>query len=211
MVEMGLRERKKAKTRQTIAATAARLFAEHGYEQVSVADVARAAEVSQQTVFNYFATKEQLVTDGDETLREEMSRLIRDRTSGMTAAAAIRPLALDVVDGIERVPREQWRGELGYLAAISPAVNRLVLEMSARQATAISDAIAAGAEVSPELAELQGIALAGVFQIIVTDAGQRARQGQDQREIAIALRLAVSRLIDELDSWFSHGRKTARS
>ena len=66
MTDPGLRERKKARTRQAIADAAARLFAERGYEQVAVSDVAREAEVSEQTVYNYFQTKDQLVTDRDQ-------------------------------------------------------------------------------------------------------------------------------------------------
>jgi AcrR family transcriptional regulator len=53
MTEVGLRERKKARTRRLIADAAARLFAERGYEQVAVSDVARAADVSEQTVYNH--------------------------------------------------------------------------------------------------------------------------------------------------------------
>src|SRR4030081_1871330 len=69
MTEIGLRERKKARTRRVIADAAARLFAERGYEQVAVSDVAREADVSEQTVYNYFQTKEQLVTDRDQPHR----------------------------------------------------------------------------------------------------------------------------------------------
>ena len=57
----GLRERKKRETREAIAAAAMALFLEHGFDAVTVADVARAADVSEKTVFNYFATKEDLV------------------------------------------------------------------------------------------------------------------------------------------------------
>ena len=59
--ELGLRERKKLRTRQLIAETARRLFAEHGFEAVPVTAIAREAEVSEATVFNYFPTKEDLV------------------------------------------------------------------------------------------------------------------------------------------------------
>ena len=57
----GLRERKKRETRETIARTAMDLFVERGYDAVTVADVARAADVSEKTVFNYFPAKEDLV------------------------------------------------------------------------------------------------------------------------------------------------------
>ena len=52
--ELGLRERKKQATRQLIADTARRLFVERGFERVRIAEIARAADVSEQTVFNYF-------------------------------------------------------------------------------------------------------------------------------------------------------------
>ena len=57
----GLRERKKRQTREAIAAAAMALFHERGFDAVTVADVARAADVSEKTVFNYFPTKEDLV------------------------------------------------------------------------------------------------------------------------------------------------------
>ena len=162
MTTPGLRERKKARTRQIIADAAARLFAERGYEQVAVAEVARAAEVSEQTVYNYFQTKEQLVTDRDQQVQDELCRRIRARPPGTTPAAAIRDFVLDTVEGIRRVPAGQWRGELGFLAAISPTVHRLALEMSDRQASALAAAIAETEAVPPEIAKLRGIALASV-------------------------------------------------
>jgi len=87
-VELGLRERKKQRTRQLIAETARQLFVEHGFDKVPVADVARAAEVSEATVFNYFPTKEDLVFQGMEAFEAELLRAVRDRPVGESAAAA---------------------------------------------------------------------------------------------------------------------------
>jgi AcrR family transcriptional regulator len=206
MPEAGLRERKKARTRRVIADAAARLFAERGYEQVAVSDVAREADISEQTVYNYFQTKEQLVTDLDQEFQEELVRLIRTRAPGTTPAAAIRDLVLDSVEGIRRVPGEQWRGELGYLAAISPTVHRLLLEMSDRQAASIATAIRETSAVTTELARLQGIALAGVFQILISEAGHRTRDGQSQDQIADGLRPAIAAILDDLDRWLALGK-----
>ena len=203
----GLRERKKARTRQAIADAAARLFAERGYEQVAVSDVARAAEVSEQTVYNYFPTKDQLVTDRDQLVQDELSRLIRARAPGTTPAAAIRDFVLADVEGLRRIPAGQWRGEIGYLAAISPAVHRLSLEMSDRQASALAAAIAETEEVAPEVARMRGIALAGVFQIIITEAGRRTREGQSQDQIADELRPAIEAVLDDLDRWLTPATK----
>ena len=203
MTEVGLRERKKARTRRVIADVAARLFAERGYEQVTVSDVAREADVSEQTVYNYFQTKEQLVTDLHPYFQEELDRRIRTRAHGTSPAAAIRELALDAVDGIRRVPVEQWRGELGYLAAISPSVHRLALEMSDRQANTIANAISDTTPVTPQIARVQGIALAGVFQIIISESGQRTREGQTQDQIADQLRPAIETVLADLDRWLT--------
>ena len=199
----GLRALKKARLRRDIADAAARLFARHGYERVAVGDVAREAEVSEQTVYNYFRAKEHLVTDPHRHFQDELARLIRTRDSGTTPAVAIRKLALSVVDGIRRVPAEQWRGELAHLAAISPTVHRLVLEMSDRQAQAISAAISDTTAVAPEVARLQGIAVAGVFQIIINEAGRRTLDGQAQDQISRELRPAVLAVLAELDRWLA--------
>jgi len=198
-----LRERKKARTRRIIADAAARLFAERGYEQVAVSDVAREADVSEQTVYNYFQTKEQLVTDRDQQVQDELGRLIRMRPPGTTPAAAIREFVLDSVDGIRHVPPGQWRGELGYLATISPTVHRLALEMLDRQANALAIAISETTAVAPEMARLHGITLAGVFQIIISEAGRRTREGQSQDQIANDLRRLIEPILDDLDRWLA--------
>ena len=68
----GLRERKKRQTRDAIAAAAMELFQARGFEEVTVADVARAADVSEKTVFNHFPTKEDLVFARGDELRDAL-------------------------------------------------------------------------------------------------------------------------------------------
>lgn len=202
----GLRERKKQQTRELIAATAARLFADRGYERVTVADVAAAAEVAEQTVYNYFPAKRDLVLDQDEQLRDRLTELIRNRDPGTSPARAIRAAALAFVALIPAVPADQARGGLGYLAAVSPAVRRLCLEMTDRHATAIATAIAAstpGGVPEPALAKIQGIALAWVFQTITEETGRRMLAGQPPEQIAAELGPVIGRILDEEDRWFS--------
>jgi len=203
MATTGLRDLKKARTRRLIADTAARLFAERGYERVAVSDVAREAEVAEQTVYNYFPTKERLVTDREEQVQDRLCDLIRSRPPGVTPAAAIRGFVLEAVAGIRAIRPEIWRGELGYLAAISPTIHRLVLELTDRQAAALATAISDTTAIASEVARLQGIALAAVFQIIIIDAGQRTRDGQSQAEIADELRTVAENILDELDRWLN--------
>jgi AcrR family transcriptional regulator len=203
MENVGLRERKKARMRRHIAAAAARLFAEHGYERVSVSDVARAAEVAEQTVYNHFGSKEQLVTDRDEEVQDRLCSLIRARPPGTTPAAAVREYAFEFISDMQAIDANSWHGEFGYLAAISPTVQRLALELAERQATALGQAISESSPVAPEVARLQGIALSSVFRIIVSESGRLAVEGQSQAEIADTLHAVVSRVLDELDRWFS--------
>jgi AcrR family transcriptional regulator len=210
MVTVGLRELKKERTRRLIADTAARLFAERGYEHVAVSDVAREAEVAEQTVYNYFPTKEQLVTDREQRIQDQLCDLIRSRPPTITPAAAIRDFVLHDVAAIRNAPPESWQGELGYLAAISPTVHRLALELADRQAVALAGAIADTTAVAPEIAKLQGIALAGVFQIIINEAGRRTLTGQSQAKIARELHPIVENVIDELDRWLSVPSPPAR-
>jgi AcrR family transcriptional regulator len=215
MVEPGLRELKKARTRHLIAATAARLFAERGYDNVAVRDVAREAEVAEQTVYNYFPTKEQLVTDREQQVQDRLCELIRLRSAIATPAAAVRDFLLESVTRIGEIPADEWRGELGYLAAISTSVYRLSLELVDRLAAALAGAIGETSTVAPEIAKLEGIALAGVLQIIISESGQRTVAGHRQAEIVEGLSAEVEHILDELDYWFRSSprplRQTPRS
>jgi AcrR family transcriptional regulator len=205
----GLRERKKERTRQLIADTAARLFAERGYEQVAVRDVAGEAEVAEQTVYNYFPTKEELVTDREQAIQDRLCELIRARPPAVTPASAVREFILDFVAEIRRIPTEQWRGELPHLAAISPTVHRLALDLIDRLAAALGVAIGDTTAVPPEVATLQGIALASVFRVIIGEAGPRTRDGQNQTKIAKELGAMIANVLDELDRWFHVSEDTA--
>jgi hypothetical protein len=82
-------------------------------------------------------------------------------------------------------------------------MHRLLLELTDRQAAALAAAISDTTAVTPEVARLQGIALAAVFQIIIGDAGRRTSEGRSQAEIAHELRPMVENVLDELDRWLS--------
>ncbi|MEU5976162.1 TetR/AcrR family transcriptional regulator [Streptomyces sp. NPDC047315] len=85
----GLRERKKRRTRQHISDTATGLFMERGFEDVTIAEIAEAADVSVNTVYNYFATKEDLFLDRGDDVVEQLARWVRGRDAGESAVAAV--------------------------------------------------------------------------------------------------------------------------
>ena len=85
----GLRARKKARTHDAIADAAISLFLAHGFDQVSVNDIAAAAEVSKPTLFRYFATKEDLVLHRFADHNGEAARVVRDRQPGVSPVTAL--------------------------------------------------------------------------------------------------------------------------
>lgn len=86
---MGLRELKKQKTRKMVSDLALGLFMEKGYDKVTMADVATAAEVSVSTVFNYFPNKESLVFDLEDEIDADIVGAIRDRKKGQSVLNAL--------------------------------------------------------------------------------------------------------------------------
>jgi AcrR family transcriptional regulator len=100
---VGLREQKKKQTRQRIAETAHRLFGERGFDGVTVAEVARGAEVSEATLFNYFPTKEDLFYSGLEAFGDQLIEAVRNRPAGEPALAAVRSVVLKGGGQLERI------------------------------------------------------------------------------------------------------------
>ena len=96
MTDIGLRERKKQRMFNDLSETAIRLFLEKGFDAVSVAEVAAAAEVSKPTLFRYFPTKEDLVLHRIADHEREAARVA---AQGPTPVAALRRHFLD---GLER-------------------------------------------------------------------------------------------------------------
>lgn len=86
----GLRERKKQRTHSAISEAAIALFLERGFDDVPVAEVAEAAEVSKRTLFSYFPAKEDLVVHRFADHEREPARVVRARPEGTSPLAALR-------------------------------------------------------------------------------------------------------------------------
>lgn len=141
--ELGLRERKKQQTRQTIRETALRLFGERGFEAVTVTEVAREANVSQATVFNYFPTKEDLFYERMEVFEAELLRAVRERKVGETVPAAFREFVLNVSGVLaENDPTEQL-AMFARIVTESPALLERERQIFAHYTKSLADLIAA--------------------------------------------------------------------
>lgn len=123
MAEAGLREQKKQRTREAISAAAFELFQAHGFERVTVAEIARRARVSEATVFNYFPVKEDLIYSRLEAFEAQLIDAVRDRGPGVSVLAAFR----DYLLGQDCLP---GGGDPAALAAVRK-VSRIILDSPA--------------------------------------------------------------------------------
>jgi AcrR family transcriptional regulator len=87
---LGLRERKKQQTRESITRAALRLFATRGYDETTLADIAGAANVAPRTIFGYFESKEDILLCEENGFLGELKRRLDDRPAGTTTVDAIR-------------------------------------------------------------------------------------------------------------------------
>ena len=99
---LGLRERKKRLTRQTLIETATEMFAERGFDQVTVAEIADAANVAAKTVFVYFPSKEDLVFHGEAEMQQSLVERIRHRPAGESPLDAIAGLLTELMSASPR-------------------------------------------------------------------------------------------------------------
>ncbi|MFD7720002.1 TetR/AcrR family transcriptional regulator [Streptomyces sp. NPDC059814] len=169
---VGRRERKKAATRQAIADAALELFLEHGFEQVSVRDVAEKADVSTTTLFAHFPGKEALVFDREAEVEAELIAAVRDRPAGQDVVEALRAHALR---SWVRVASDPRRDRFTALVDGTPALREYWERMWMRHAGALGAAIAA--ELGREADDLACSALAR----FVLEVPALAMAGHDPR------------------------------
>ncbi|MEU5685090.1 TetR/AcrR family transcriptional regulator [Streptomyces venezuelae] len=142
---LGLRERKKRQTATRIWRSALDLFLERGYDKVSVAEIAAAADVSKMTVFNYFGTKEDVLLGPVEEHVSDAADAVRDRAPGESAVAALRRQFLDQIEardpsiGLSGGPRQL---QMRQLISDTPALARRMLIFRMRGVELLADVLA---------------------------------------------------------------------
>ena len=184
----GLRERKKQQTRQLIAETARRLFTERGFERVTVAEIARAADVSEQTVFNYFPTKEDLVYWRLESFEQELLAAVRDREPGEPVLAAFgrfvtRPRGLLVQDDAQA---REHLAALTRMITESPALLAREQQIFAGYTTSLAKLIAEEQGADPDDLEpwVAANAMMGVHRALVDYTRRRIVEGASHDRLA---------------------------
>jgi AcrR family transcriptional regulator len=185
MSELGLRERKKQQTRQVIAETAHRLFLERGFDAVTVAEVAREADVAEKTVFNYFPTKEDLFYSRLESFEAELLDAIRGRKPGETVVAAFGRFVLQERGLLANKRGSEARAAAETLRAItrtiteSPALLAREQQVFARYTNSLAAVIAqeTGAAADDVEPWVVANALMGVHRALIDYVRQRVLAG----------------------------------
>ena len=139
-----LREQNKHRTRALIAAAAEALFARNGFADVTFDDVAKAAGVSRQTVFNYFPVKEDLVFDRSPQLETQLVEPVRNRAPGVGVVAAFRDGHHTFWSALRSPAGPRAPGGYFDLVAASPSLQTYARELNARTARRLAEVIAAG-------------------------------------------------------------------
>jgi AcrR family transcriptional regulator len=138
------RARKKAQTRAQIRRSAQRLFAERGFDAVTIADIADAADVAVQTVFNHFATKEDLFFDGYTPWVEGSADAVRSRPAGETPLAALhaftQALFADITARSDTGERRRYVAVLNESPALLAYELRLLQRAEAGLCAALTEA-----------------------------------------------------------------------
>ncbi|MFC4947442.1 TetR/AcrR family transcriptional regulator [Pseudonocardia sp. GCM10023141] len=144
-MEPGLRERKKERTRQSIADAAIAMFLARGFDAVSTADVAAAVEVSKPTLFRYFPTKEDLVVHRFADHLDEPARVVRERAAGETPLAALLRhfrAGLDAHDPVTGLCDDPEVLAFHRLVFETPGLTARLAEIDARGTAALAEALA---------------------------------------------------------------------
>ena len=201
--ERGLRARKKAQQREHIADTAAALFGRRGFDAVSMVDVARASDVSEQTVYNYFPTKPDLVLDRADEYREVYAHAVRERSDTQSPADALRPLLTFAVDLYVEGDPDLARGEFPALCVESGGLRRFALELREQQGERLAEVLSQTNPSIPGIvARAHAAGLISVVQSVTDTIGQAIIDGRPRLDAAARMRQDAAVALDHLDQTF---------
>jgi len=178
----GRRERKKAEVRQRISDAATALFLDRGFDQVSVSEIAEAADVARPTVFAHFPRKEDLFFDRYPELAAQLTGAITGRTAGMSAISALR----DTITAAARAGQAPYGLQAdmtGWWQAVaaSRALQARARELADHLADDLALAMAATGTAEPELAAALAVA---AWRTIHLQAIRAILAGEDPATVA---------------------------
>jgi AcrR family transcriptional regulator len=178
----GRRERKKAEVRQRISDAATALFLDHGFDQVSVSEIAEAADVARPTVFAYFPRKEDLFFDRYPEVAGQLARAIAERPAGTSAVSALRDAIVAATQagqapyGMQADMIPWWR-----TVATSRTLQARARELADQLAAELAGVMAATATAEPELVAALAVT---AYRTVHLQAIRAILAGEDAATIA---------------------------
>lgn len=198
--DIGLRARKRARTHEAISSAAITLFLARGFDRVSVAEVADAADVSKPTLFKYFASKEDLVLHRIADHQGEAARVVREgRESGLAPLTALHRHFLAGLDRRDPVTGlNDHEGVLAYHRMVfdTPSLSARVSQYLQRDEDALTEALAPGSD--PLDARLAACQVIAVQRVLARDNWRRLAEGSTADEIHPAAVAAADRAFGTL-------------
>ena len=201
----GLRERKKELTRQQISAVATDLFLERGFEQVTVAEVARAANVATKTVFNYFPRKEDLYFDRGPQTKALISQAVQHRAPDETTLRALWLLAARLVETrhpLGRISAAQAR--FWHTVLESPTLRARLREMTEEAEVWLGELFeqAGDSATSASWPAVKAAAAIAAFRTVYGHAVGRLLDGEPEETVEADYLSDLRRAFDALDRGF---------
>ncbi len=178
----GRRDRKKAQVRQRISDTATALFLRAGFDQVSVSEIAEAADVARPTVFAHFPRKEDLFFDRYPEVADQLTQAIRERPAGTSAVSALRDTLVTVAQagqapyGMNADMIPWWR-----TIAASRALQARARELADQLAAELAQAMATTGTAEPELVAALAVA---AYRTVHLQAVRGILAGEDAATVA---------------------------
>jgi AcrR family transcriptional regulator len=187
------RSRKRLATRRAISVVADRLFLERGFDNVTVDEIAEAADVGRMTVFNHFPRKEDMFFDRDEEGREILREALRRRDPSVAPIETLRLLAHQLV--AEKAPFVQFSAaSQGFVQTVERSETLKARARAIRdelaQVVAVALAESVGRDPADPAAQLAAALLLANWTVAFVQAHRTFRQGRD-REAANAVFLAI--------------------
>ncbi|WP_413811809.1 TetR/AcrR family transcriptional regulator [Streptomyces sp. OE57] len=183
----GLRERKKAATRQSLHDAAVLLAAEHGVESLTVEAIADAAAVSRRTFSNYFASKEQALLHHDRARTVRLVELIRARPARESLTAAVIGAAEQHSTEFAADPEQEERYRtLRLHPALLPELVATYAAAERDLSVAVEERLPAGPD-TPLRAQILAATLLAAFRVV----GQTALERRE-RDVVDLLRQALA-------------------
>lgn len=186
----GLRTRKKKETRHKIAEVAAELFKSHGYENVRMRDIALAADVSEQTLYNYFPSKEHLIFDQQQEFEALIVNTVTGKPEGVPLSEALRHRATQFLHDLSQNAGKATG--ISSEVATGPELRRVWIEMNARHADALTQTLLeSGSTDDRPMAKFVARSVVALFAVIFEGVGEAIISGKSRSAIRRELSCAI--------------------